>query len=50
MSNAERRPKAVDIPGQKLPYPVKQSEMRAPPDSDLSNYKAAGKLTGKDVR
>jgi NAD(P)-dependent dehydrogenase (short-subunit alcohol dehydrogenase family) len=47
MSNEEQRPKAEDIRGQKLPYPAKQSEMRPQPDSDLSNYKAAGKLAGK---
>ncbi|MBA2340564.1 MAG: SDR family oxidoreductase [Pyrinomonadaceae bacterium] len=46
-SNNEPRPKAEDIPGQKLPYPAKQSDMNPPPDSDLSNYKAAGKLKGK---
>lgn len=47
MSSEEQRPKSGDIHGQKLPYPAKQSEMNPPPDSDLSNYKAAGKLTGK---
>ena len=47
MSNEEQRPKSEDIRGQKLPYPAKQSEMQPQPDSDLSNYKAAGKLAGK---
>ncbi|MFN2454505.1 MAG: SDR family oxidoreductase [Pyrinomonadaceae bacterium] len=47
MSNEEKRPMAEDIPGQKLPYPAKQSDMTPPPDSDLSNYKPAGKLKGK---
>jgi NAD(P)-dependent dehydrogenase (short-subunit alcohol dehydrogenase family) len=47
MSSEEQRPKSEDIHGQKLPYPAKQSEMKPQPDSDLSNYKAAGKLTGK---
>ena len=47
MSNEEQRPKSEDFHGQKLPYPAKQSEMNPQPDSDLSNYKAAGKLTGK---
>ncbi len=47
MSDEEQRPKSGDIRGQKLPYPAKQSEMNPQPDSDLSNYKAAGKLTGK---
>jgi len=47
MSQEPQYPKSEDIPGQKLPYPAKQSEMNPPPDSDLSNYSAAGKLTGK---
>jgi len=47
MSNEEQRPKSDEIHGQKLPYPAKQSEMKPQPDSDLSNYKAAGKLAGK---
>ncbi len=47
MSNEEPRPTAEEIPGQKLPYPAKQSEMHPQPDSDLSNYQAAGKLKGK---
>jgi NAD(P)-dependent dehydrogenase (short-subunit alcohol dehydrogenase family) len=47
MSNHEHRPKAEDIPAQKLPYPARQSDMTPAPDSDLSNYQAAGKLRGK---
>ena len=47
MSTNEQRPKAEEIPGQKLPYPAKQSDMNPLPDSDLSNYKAAGKLASK---
>ncbi len=47
MSDQESRPTAADIPGQKLPYPARQSDMTLQPDSDLSNYKAAGKLEGK---
>ena len=47
MSQEHQYPKSEDIPGQKLPYPAKQSEMNPQPDSDLSNYSAAGKLTGK---
>jgi len=47
MSQEQQYPKSEDIPGQKLPYPAKQSEMNPQPDSDLSNYSAAGKLTGK---
>ncbi len=43
----EFRPKASEIKGQKLPYPAKQSDMRQQPDSDLSNYRPAAKLTGK---
>ncbi len=46
-SNTEFRPKADEIKGQKLPYPARQSDMNQQPDSDLSNYKPAGKLTGK---
>ena len=47
MSDEKPRPKASDIPGQKLPYPAKQSEMTPAPDSDLSNYSPANKLKGK---
>lgn len=47
MSNEEFRPKASDIPRQTLPYPVRQSDMTPPPDSDLSNLSPAGKLNGK---
>ncbi len=47
MSTDKQRPKSEDIPGQKLPYPAKQSDMKPQPDSDLSNYRAAGKLRGK---
>lgn len=43
----EQRPKAVDIHAEQLPYPAKQSDMRQQPDSDLSNYQAAGKLKNK---
>lgn len=41
------RPKASDFRGQKLPYPAKQSEMNPLPQTDLSAYRAAGKLAGK---
>ena len=41
------RPKASDIRSQKLPYPAEQSAMKRQPQSDLSTYKAAGKLQGK---
>jgi len=43
----EKRPMAKDFEGEKLPYPAKQSEMKRQPDSDLSNYKPAGKLKDK---
>ncbi len=43
----EKRPMADEIEGEKLPYPAKQSEMKRQPDSDLSNYKPAGKLKDK---
>ena len=43
----EPRPPASDFLGQTLPYPARQSDMLQSPDSDLSNYRAAGKLGGK---
>ena len=43
----ESRPKANEIKGQKLPYPARQSEMNQAPDSDLSNYRPANKLSNK---
>ena len=43
----ERRPTPKDIPPQKLDYPASQADMTPKPDSDLSNYKPAGKLEGK---
>ncbi|MEL6900997.1 MAG: SDR family oxidoreductase [Cyanobacteria bacterium J06606_4] len=43
----ERRPGPEDIDAQQLPYPASQEDMALSPDSDLSNYKAAGKLEGK---
>jgi NAD(P)-dependent dehydrogenase (short-subunit alcohol dehydrogenase family) len=43
----EYRPPAKEIEGQKLPYPAQQSDMRQQPDTDLSNYRAAGKLESK---
>ena len=46
-AQAERRPTPDQIPGQQLPYPASQEDMTPAPDSDLSNYKAAGKLEGK---
>jgi NAD(P)-dependent dehydrogenase (short-subunit alcohol dehydrogenase family) len=47
METSEFRPKSEEIPGQQLPYPARQSDMNPAPDSNLSNYKAAGKLTNK---
>ena len=45
----ERRPTAADMKAaaQKLPYPARQADMKLQPDSDLANYRAAGKLRGK---
>jgi len=43
----EYRPPAEEMRGQKLPFPAKQSDMDQQPDSDLSNYRPAGKLDGK---
>ena len=43
----EYRPSADEMRGQKLPFPAKQSDMDQQPDSDLTNYRAAGKLEGK---
>jgi NAD(P)-dependent dehydrogenase (short-subunit alcohol dehydrogenase family) len=43
----ESRPKAEEIKAERLPYPGRQSDMKRQPDSDLSNYKPAGKLKGK---
>ncbi|WP_036485897.1 SDR family oxidoreductase [Myxosarcina sp. GI1] len=47
MQKQERRPTPDDIPAQKLDYPASQRDMEPQPDSDLSNYKPAGKLNGK---
>lgn len=47
MANKKQRLKSSEIKGQKLPYPAKQSDMIQQPDSDLSEYKPAGKLKDK---
>lgn len=47
MVTKERRPTPDDIPPQQLEYPASQADMIPQPDSDLSNYKPAGKLEGK---
>lgn len=44
MNSPEPRPTSLEMKGEKQPYPAKQSEMKRQPDSDLSNYRAAGKL------
>lgn len=43
----EFRPTPDQIPGQQLKYPGSQEDMDPQPDSDLSNYRPAGKLEGK---
>jgi NAD(P)-dependent dehydrogenase (short-subunit alcohol dehydrogenase family) len=43
----EFRPTADQITAQTLLYPASQADMITQPDSDLSNYKPAGKLQGK---
>ncbi len=43
----EPRPDAAEFKAETLPYPARQSDMARQPDSDLSNYRAAGKLDGK---
>ena len=47
MNNSKDYPKAEEFEAEQLPYPAKQSDMKRQPDSDLSNYRAAGKLEGK---
>lgn len=47
MQTNERRPSPEDIPPQKLDYPASQRDMVPQPDSDLSNYHPANKLTDK---
>ena len=41
------RPAASDMKAEMQPYPARQSAMHRQPQSDLSDYKAAGKLVGK---
>ena len=47
METTELRRTSEEISGQQLPYPASQADMNPAPDSDLSNYKPAGKLTDK---
>ena len=47
MNTEERRPTPDEIPPQQLEYPASQRDLTPQPDSDLSNYSPANKLTGK---
>ncbi|MEY2857808.1 MAG: hypothetical protein RLZZ74_2120 [Cyanobacteriota bacterium] len=47
MQSAEFRPEPNEIPALQLDYPASQRDMVPQPDTDLSNYQPAGKLTGK---
>jgi NAD(P)-dependent dehydrogenase (short-subunit alcohol dehydrogenase family) len=47
MSQTESRPTAEELKSEVQEFPAIQAKMTPEPDSDLSNYKAAGKLTGK---
>lgn len=47
MTSTEFRPGPDEIPALQLEYPASQRDMIPQPDSDLSNYKPAGKLIGK---
>ena len=47
MTAVETRLDSSEIRGQKLPFPASQADVEQQPDSDLSNYRAADKLSGK---
>jgi NAD(P)-dependent dehydrogenase (short-subunit alcohol dehydrogenase family) len=47
MQSTEFRPGPEEIPAQQLDYPASQRDMNPQPDTDLSNYQPAGKLTDK---
>ncbi len=47
MTSTEFRPGPEEIPALQLEYPASQRDMTPQPDTDLSNYKPAGKLLGK---
>lgn len=47
MASKKHRVTAKEMEGQTLPYPAKQSDMNLQPQTDLSEYKAAGKLKDK---
>ncbi len=47
MTIPKQRPMAEDMPGDQLPYPARQEDMAVTPQTNLSEYKPAGKLSGK---
>lgn len=47
MQSEESRPMSTEISGEKLPYPASQADVTIQPDTDLSSYSPAGKLSGK---
>ncbi len=47
MTLPKTRPMAEDIPADQLSYPARQEDMALTPQTDLSEYKPAGKLQGK---
>ncbi len=47
MTQEEKRPEASELKSEVQAFPAIQAKMTPEPDSDLSNYKAAGKLAGK---
>lgn len=47
MQTDKHRYTPADIPAQKLDYPASQADMIPQPQTNLSEYKAAGKLQGK---
>ncbi len=47
MTTPKQRPMAEDMPPDQLPYPASQEDMAVTPQTDLSEYKPAGKLAGK---
>lgn len=47
MTQKKHRITSKEMEGQTLPYPAKQSDMDIQPQTDLSQYKAAGKLIDK---
>lgn len=47
MNSKKHRITSKEMKGQTLPYPAKQSDMDIQPQTDLSEYRAAGKLKDK---